>query len=344
MLSYLEKRKMRNVYQKTLIIVVINTFCFVGMASGFSQSDEISRADSKIIVTVMDGRVRSEPNLSGKILKEAKVGTLLPLLEENSKWHKVELAAASESEGTEAETGWIAKSISSKYDEAKPDPLFIQIADKYLSRKTLSLRNTNGLMDFLESAADDAKTFETGGRLRLKRLQALQIALRKIAPDKTDSPPYKSFLEKHKEEIVYSEPAGEWYVRAANLWELHQRYNKHKVGEEIAWEASNTSLPGECEGYVVCHISKLRVTSGEYLNFYPNGKYSKQGLTDVINLLQPIVADLPRKTTYYTASDISDRAEFNKILTELRTIISKTPFLKKQKALEQISKIAEGHR
>ncbi len=335
---------MRNVYQKTLIFVAICAFCLVGIASGFSQPDKISTADSKIIVMVMDGRVRSEPNLAGKILKEAKVGTVLPLVEENSKWHRVELAAADESENTKAKTGWIAKSISSKYDEAKPDPVFIQIANKYLSRKKLSIRNTNGLMDFLASAADNAKTFETGGSLRLKRLQALQMALRKIAPGKTDAPLYKSFLEKHKEEIVYSEPAGEWYVRSTDLWELHGRYNKHKVGEEIAWEASNTSLPGECEGYVVCHVNKLRVTSGEYLNFYPNGKYSKQALTDIINLLQPIVADLPKKTTYYTASDISDRAEFNKILTELRTIISKTPFLRKQKALAQISQIAEGHR
>ncbi|NNE98483.1 MAG: hypothetical protein HKN25_05620 [Pyrinomonadaceae bacterium] len=335
---------MRNVYQKALIFVGIYAICLVGSVSGNSQPTERSVAASKIIVTVMDGRIRSEPSLRGKILKEAKVGTVLSLVEENSKWHKVELSPANEAEGTEAEMGWIAKSISSKFDEAKPDPVFKQIANNYLGRKKLSLRNTNGLMEFLESAADNSKTFETGGMLRLQRLHALQKALRNIPVGKGDNPPYKSFLEKHKEEVVYSEPAGEWYVRANNYWELHARYKKHKVGQDIAWEASNASLPGECEGYVVCHINKIRVTSGEYLNFYPNGKHSKQALTDIINLLQPIVADIPRKTTYYTASDISDRAVFNKILAELRTIISKTPYIEKQKALVQISQIAEGHR
>lgn len=335
---------MRQIYQKTLLFIAIFTLSAMGFASDFSPFPERSIDSSKVIVTVMDGRVRSEPDLSAKILKEAKVGTVFSLLEENTGWHKVELSAANKSEGKEAETGWIAKSISSKFDEAKPDPIFTLIAEKYLSRKTLSLRTTNSLMEFLESAANDSKTFETGGDLRLKRFQALQKALRTIPPNKTDSAPNKAFLAEHKEEIVFSEPAGEWYVRSASLWQLHERYNNHNVGQEIAWEASNTSIPGECEGYVVCHINLLRVTSGEYLNFYPNGKYSKQALADIANMLQPIVADLPKKTTYYTASDISDRAEFNKILTELRTIISKTPFLEKQKALEQINLIAEGHR
>ena len=335
---------MRKIYQRSLLVLATTAICLTGSAFGNSGDPGESASVANIIVTVMDGRIRSEPNLSGKILKEAKVGTVLPLIEENSRWHKVELSPANEAEGTEAKTGWIAKSISSKFDRSKPDSIFQQVANKYLKRKTLSLRGTNALMVFLEKAADDAKTYETGGSLRLKKYQALQKALRKITPDKASAPTYKSFLEKHKEDIVYSEPAGEWYVRSANLWELHDRYKKHKVGQEIAWEASNTSIPGECEGYVVCHVNLVRITSGEYLNFYPNGKYSKQALADIINLLQPIVADLPRKTTYYTANDISDRAEFNKILAELRTIISKTPFLRKQKALTQINQIAEGHR
>ena len=143
---------------------------------------------------------------------------------------------------------------------------------------------------------------------------------------------------------VISEPAGQWYVRSEKFWELHDRYKKHKVGEKIAWQAAGNPTPGECEGYINCHLYRLRVTHGEYLNFYPGGKHSEEALLDVYNMFQPIIADLPGKKIYYTASDISDRAEFNKMLADLRKIISKSPHLFKTKILRQIQQIAEGHR
>ena len=335
---------MKRIFYKAVFFLAVYIFVFADSSFAFSNS---AIEQSSIIVTVINGRIRDKPNLQGEILKETKVGTLLEYIDEESKWYKIKLSSENESENGETEpikTGWIAKSISSKFNSAKPDLIYLQIANKYSRRKNISLQNTTSLMRFLESAADDAKTFQAGGNLRLMRYQFLKKALRQITPDKNELPAYKAFLQKHDDKIIYSEPAGEWYVKSNELWELHDRYKKHKVGEKIAWEASKTSIPGECEGYVVCHVNLLRVTSGEYLNFYPNGKYSKQVLKDIINLLQPIVTDIPQKTSYYAPTDISDRAEFNKILTELRAIISKTPLLTKSKALKQIQLIGEGYR
>lgn len=306
------------------------------------EADTFSLQSNEIIVNVIGGRIRSEPNRKAKILKEMKVGSRLPLLEENKGWYKVELSVSTDTEP--GSTGWISKTIAYKLSDADPGPIYVQIANKYFNRRSMDFRTAESLMEFLGTAADDSKTFETGGELRLNRLRALSIAISKIGYDQPDKPPYKEFLAKYDDEVIYHEPAGIWIVRSSKFWELHQRYQKYKIGEEIAWEASKNPLPGECEGYIVCHLNYLRVTNGEYLNFYPNGKYTKQAIMDLGNSLQPMVEDLPQKVTYTTAADISDRAEFNKILSEMRTIISKSPFIEKNRILSQINMIAEGFR
>jgi hypothetical protein len=63
-------------------------------------------------------------------------------------------------------------------------------------------------------------------------------------------------------------------------------------------------------------------------------------------LLEPISADLKDKAVYNGPTDVSDRAEFNRLIAELRTIVSKLPFaeIEKQKTIQQLNKIAEGYR
>ena len=332
---------MRNLFSKVFVLIIV--LATVVIVSGTTPpTDANVIAISEIIVSVTNGRVRSRPSLKSSILKEMKIGTRLQKLDETKGWYKVELSSQTESQT--AKTGWISKTISNNFDQNSPDPIFQTISDKYFKRRSLSFRTASQLFEFLGPAADDAKTFEVGGDLRLKRLLALSKAIGNINYNQSESSLYKEFLSATAEDVVYHEPAGMWIVRSARFWELHNRYKSYKVGEKIAWHAAKNPLPGECEGYVVCHVSYLRQTSGEYLNFYPSGKYAKQALTDITNLLEPIVADLPEKRTYTTATDISDRAEFNKVLAELRTIISKTPFLEKSRTLSQITRIAEGHR
>ncbi len=331
---------MRGFYQKAFVILFICVATFF-VRDVFATTNSNEAAAGEIIVTVVNGRVRSEPSLKSTILREMKVGTRLPFIEENGGWYRVTISSGTETENET--TGWISKTISKKF-EGNPDPIFQQIANRYFQRRSLNFATAVQLFDFLGPAADDARTYETGGNLRLLRLMTLARAIAKINYEESKRSPYKPFLERNASDVIYHEPAGMWIVKSDSFWELHSRYKKHKIGEKIAWYGAKNPLPGECEGYVVCHLNYLRVTTGEYLNFYPNGKYSKQALKDVINMLQPIVADLPEKRTYTPASDISDRAEFNRILSELRKIISKMPYLEKNKALEQIRRIAEGHR
>lgn len=332
---------MRKRYTAAFAIAFIATAAvFVVSAQDSSNSDEEANVEREILMAVTSGRIRSAPSLQGKILRESTLGTRFKAIAEKNGWDEVRL----ESTGDDEKTGWISRSITQPYDRVKPGVQMQAIAGKYFARKKMRFSTAKQLFEALPGAADEAKTFEIGGDLRLKSLEALSIALKTIPFGKEKASPYKEFLEKYKTDVVYSEPAGEWYVRADRFWELHGRYKKHKVGEEIAWRAAANPIPGECEGYINCYLYLLRVTQGEYMNFYPSGKYSRQALLNMRAMLQPIVSDVRTKTVYYTTSDVSDRAEFNKMLSELRKIVASTPFVEKQLVLKQIADIAEGYR
>lgn len=324
-------------------VIVVLTICLgaAGLSAQESNSVEEEMRTRDIVLVVTNGRVRAEPGAEGEILKEFPIGTRFTAVSDRNGWDEVELG---ESDDGVRMTGWIAKTITEPYEATRPGVQFQRIANKYLSREKISFSTAKELFEYLPSAADDARTYEVGGDLRLKSLMALGYAVKAIPFGKAESSPYKEFLEKYKEDVVYSEPAGEWYVRSDRYWELHNRYRKHKIAETIAWKASANPLPGECEGYINCYLYLLRATQAEYLNFYPGGKFSKEAVGNINGMLQPIVADAQMKTTYYTTSDISDRAEFNRMLSELRKIVSRTPYVGKQAVLKQIIQIAEGYR
>ncbi len=290
----------------------------------------------QIVVNVTSGRVRSQPNTQSETLKVADIGSVFDVIDEKNNWSNIELS--------ENKNGWISNTITAKYDDSQRGKIYQEIAEKYLKRDKLDIKTAGELLRFLPKAADEARTYEIGGDLRLKRLSVLRSALDSIPFDKSDKSPYREFLKENENEVVYSEPSGRWYVRSNAFWELQNRYSAYKIGDEIAWQGALNPIPGECEGYINCHIYALRATSGEYLNFYPNGKHSKEALNNLTNLLEPLTADAKVKNIYYSANDTSDRAEFNKLLTELRAIVAKLVYVEKNKTLAQIQTIAEGYR
>lgn len=290
----------------------------------------------QIIVAATSVRVRTNPDTASDTIQFAKLGTVFPISGQTDKWYEVKL--------NNDKTGFISKTVSQSFTNAKRGEIYQKLADKYLKQASIDFTTASQTFDFLTSAVKEIKTDKILADLQFKRLQALSMTLKKLPSGKQDQSPYKEFLKANEKEIVYSEPSAEWYVNSSSFWELHEKNKSLPISEEIAWQAAQTPVPGECEGYINCYLYLLRVTDGEYLNFYPNGKYSRQALRNVTNLLEPIAADAQEKAVYTSASDTSDRADFNRYLTELRAIIAKTPFIEKSKPLAQIKQIAEGHR
>ena len=270
-----------------------------------------------------------------------KLGTLLKVIDENPSWYKVEFSGSSK-----PSSGWMSKQIVNDFSENKRTEIYRQIIDRNYKEEKMSFADAAELYDFLTRAQGELSSSNAASEISFKRLLALRSALKAVPFGKGDEKPYSEFLKANNKNSVYSEPSGEWYVRSENLWELQKKHSKDAIAEEIAWTAAQNPLPGECEGYINCYLFVLRETDGEYLTLYPNGKYAEQSLKNVQALLEPISADLKDKAVYNGPTDVSDRAEFNRLIAELRTIVSKLPFaeIEKQKTIQQLNKIAEGYR
>ena len=208
----------------------------------------------------------------------------------------------------------------------------------------MSFTDSAEVYEFLTDVLADIKSGEIAAELGLKRLQALAAALEAIPIMKSDEKLYKDFAAAHDNEIVYSDPAGQWFVRADLFWDLRKKHAKSTLADEIAWAAARTNLPGECEGYVNCYLYLMRQTDGEYLDLHPNGKHAPEALKNITSYLQPIVADIKEKKVYTGPSELSDRAEYNRLLAALRNVISRLPLVDKDKPLRQINQLAEAYK
>lgn len=174
-----------------------------------------------------------------------------------------------------------------------------------------------------------------------KRLVTLQTALSKIPMTKQDKEPHRSFLKRNDKDIVYSDPAGEWYVRSNRFWDLAAKYRNLPIADKIAWTAADNQLAGECEGYVICYLSVIRMTYGEYLKRFPKGAYGKRALQEMTNSFTRIADDASSTKRNYDGPESGDQAEFLKATSELRNILTKVPKPEAAKALAKL-KLVEG--
>lgn len=174
-----------------------------------------------------------------------------------------------------------------------------------------------------------------------KRLVNLQTSLGNIPMTKQDKEPHRSFLKRNDKDIVYSEPAGQWYVRSNRFWNLAAKYKNLLIADKIAWTAAENPLPGECEGYVICYLSVIRMTYGEYLKRFPRGAYGKRAIQEMTISFTRIADDAASTKRNYDRPESRDQAEFLEAISELRNILIKVPNPEASKALAKL-KLVEG--
>jgi hypothetical protein len=296
----------------------------------------------KVIVSTTAARVRSEASTASAELRRMKLGTILSVVDKTAgaaPWYKVQLPP-----GSKISTGWMSSTVASSFDQSRAETIYRQIANKNFKATGMSFADSAEVYEFLSEVTPEIKNSEAAAEFGLKRLQSLAAALNGIPMMKSEEKLYKDFTAAHDKEIVYSDPAGQWFVRADLFWDLRKKYPKSTLAEEIAWAAARTNLPGECEGYVVCYLYLIRETDGEYLTLHPYGKHSAEALKNIHTYLQPIVSDLKEKKIYTGPTDLSDRADYNRYLADLRTIVSKLSLVDKDKPLRQISLLAEAYK
>lgn len=321
---------MKKLNMKNLILVSLFALLSLGFAfETFGQAKQ-----SQIIVNVTGARVRSAPNLNAKVLGSTKMGTVYTSLTAKGDWHNISFG--------KNVNGWISGTVVESFDKARRGAIYQNMATKYFKREKLDFNTAAELFDFLTEIQTETAGTSVEADLALKRFIALAAALQAIPPEKVNDKQYADFTKANESEVVYSDPAGQYFVIAEKIWDLREKYASLPIAEEIAWKAAQTYLPGECEGYVICTLYNIRDTDGKYLEFYPNGRNSKEAMENLANYLEGIAdgADGKEGSGYYVTSGAEDRTELDKYVSQLREIVSKSANPLKTKILGFLERIA----
>jgi hypothetical protein len=313
-------------------------------ASYARGAQETAASKSRIIIA-SGARVRAEPGASAGEVGRLQLGVVVRELERSGSREKVGAAEdywyrVSAPGGVE---GWVFGGLTAPFDEGRRIEIYRKLAGDRLKAEEPSFADSTDLVAFLERAVTETKQAGERGELELLRLLALHKSLAAIQLEKQSELPFQAWTKKYEAQIVYSEPAGQWFVRSDLLWDLQKKYGGLPLSERIAWEAAQIPLPGECEGYLPCYVYLYTVTEGRYLNLYPRGAHAAEALDNISESLAGTLQSLAAPDSPYHVPP-EDRVSFRRSLAELRAQLSRASHPKRALALRQIDELARRFR
>lgn len=329
-----------NLRRQTCVAAALLLCLATAAPSAFTQT-----AGRKLIVTAAGARLRERPETAAAEAGRLQLGAVVDELERSAEKSKVGSAEAfwhlvSAPGGAR---GWVFGGLVAPYDPARREAVYLKLAGDRLANTAATFADLSELVRFLERAAHEVKRRDALAELELARLSALARALASIPFEQLHSQPYKSWTDERAKEIVYSEPAGQWYVRSELLWQLQRKYSDLPFAERVAWEAAQTPLPGECEGYLPCYIYKETETNGRYLQLYPRGAHADAALSNIAEFLGHVTEDLRGSNPVFEVPR-DDRANFRRSLVALRARLALVPAPKKARVVAQLDEIARRFR
>ena len=289
-----------------------------------------------LLITGSGVRVRQEPNVKGKELTRLPLGFETSLREKTKDqqtiggktgyWMKITLP--------EGKEGWVFGGFAQELKETGHENQYKELIEERLHQETISFDEGRELVEFVEKKIPEIKDKNTQVEFRLLRFLALKKTLESIRSINREKAPFADFIKKYEEEIVFSEPAGQYLVVSEQIWKLSEENRDLPCAESIAWEAAKNYLPGETEGYLPAVVGFISLTDGKYLNRFPEGEYAPNALDRIIEWLNPIHKELETgKSGYWIEKD--DREQFPKDVATLRDLLKavKHPKMKEVDAL-----------
>lgn len=245
-----------------------------------------AQANQQWITAASGVKARATAATTGEEIARLPIGTLLKQIGDEKReatvgdkkdfWYHVALPSGKD--------GWVFGAFLLRFDEAKRGEIYLQIARTKMNAKETAFAEYADLTRFLSATFAGINDRATLAELELLRWQSLQKAFYNLPHDQSET----TFLENdryakaNKNFVIFSEPSGDWLVKADIFWELSKKYADLPIGETIAWEAAQQPLPGECEGDDICALSYYNLTEGKYLSLYPKGKFVSAALDKLI--------------------------------------------------------------
>ncbi|HZI17851.1 MAG TPA: SH3 domain-containing protein [Pyrinomonadaceae bacterium] len=304
-----------------------------------------AQAQKSRITTASGVRLRGAPSGTAAEVARLRLGSLLRELgrsdakarvgESEDYWYRVATP-----EGVE---GWVFGALTEAFDPARAEEIYLRLAEARVNYAAATFADLADTVRFLDRALKEVKTRETVAELELARLLTLSRSFASFDIEGLTKQPFKGWVQEHDKEIVYSEPAGQYYVRSELLWGLQKKYSGLPVAERVAWAAAQNPLPGECEGYLPCMLHLTLETSGKYLALYPQGPHADDAAGEVADLLSSVAADAREKNPVYTVPP-EDRADFRRQLTRLRTLLAPVRGVRATEARKHLDAVARRWR
>jgi hypothetical protein len=308
-----------------------------------SLQSATSFAQNRSRITVASNvRARALPNTSAEEVTKLPIGTIVNQLEQSSAkekigngedfWYKVALPNSKE--------GWVFGAFTLPFDPANRAEIYKRIASERLKIKDANFADSADLARFMTLAMTEVADKNTLAWIELARLLAMKQASATVSAEQPQQEPFKSWIKANEKSLAFSEPAGQWLVKSDLFWNLQKKYAALPIADEVAWEGARNYLPGECEGYIPCHLSSLNLTDGKYLKLYPKGAHVTESLDSIIETLEGLQETLKSMEK----PDATDRKEANPSIVELQAAITKTMSAKKAKALQLLGQFAQAYR
>jgi hypothetical protein len=263
------------------------------------------------IISGTNVRVRDIPETKGNIISELALGMLVKVTETASaeekiggltgRWYKVEFGV----DGIPKGTGWIFGAYSLEYNKDQKSIIGLSIIEKNLSKASQKPEELGQLLRFAERVSPGTDP-EVSYPLKLAYLKALQQYLLYSGTNTDEKVKNDPFLKNATDMIIFSEPAGAFFVKPECFWELYEKSAKLKCAEKIARGASEALLPGESEGYMPAVFSRLVYSKIRYLQAFPKGEHSKKVVNEIFENLNNLITYFKEDAAKLPATDIPE--------------------------------------
>ncbi len=317
----------------------ILTLLFALVCAGATTA---SAAGGKRVTSASSVRVRATPSTSGTVVETLSIGVVLDEVgrspapqkvgSQEDYWYKVALPSGKQ--------GWVFGGLTKAVDPNRLDTAYVEITRDRLANDVVALTfaDWTDLVAFLDRAAGSVSSKEARGELEMARLVAVGNALMATPIEQQNRAPYKPWRDKLKTKVVYSEPAAQWLVEADEFWTVQSRYADTTVGDRLAWDAANASLPGECEGDVSCTLSAYNLTAGRYVKLYPKGQHTDEAIGRLVEIVEGALKD-GQETGYYVPTEPEYQEPMRKDLAEARAAVSASSGARRDEALALIGQL-----
>jgi len=288
-------------------------------------------ADAVRITAATNITMREAPNATAPVLAYLPLGTEVieaaPMGMDKT-WLLVRLP--------DNRQGWVLANLTRPLEPSRRWTTIERIVTERLGRQGDSFAAIVEVASFIERVSGAIPESEMAARFDLYRLRALNAALAVVGKGQGTAEPYVTWLGSYSNLFVYDEPARRWMLSNAAVWKIHDLHPTTAAGDDIAWIATTTGLPGECRGSLTCYVQTLNRLHGEYLRKYPAGRHAAEAV-DAIKTTADRLTSTTGSKLLYSLDRTRDCGTLSGTLDELRTAVTSTSAPPKDAALQSLA-------